>query len=226
MGKYQVQRKDRSHVFGIYEGDSAELAIEAMYRDAGYASRHDVEDVTGESGAIEAIQVEDSACRIDPAIAGADDCDSRLQDGDVSARDLAASKGMCPDEALINAMGRAWVCKAAGAPDDSSESWEQFGLPWCEKYNAAYQARAETLAAVSLYVIDNGAGDLTVVETSDISAAIRGLYGPGALCDDSIRTWRATDEGWALGTWGPGRAEGIIHEDDVPAAVKAAIEAS
>jgi len=38
-----------------------------------------------------------------------------------------------PSDELINAMGIAWVCRAAGAP-----SLDEGGLDWCAEYDAAY----------------------------------------------------------------------------------------
>jgi hypothetical protein len=52
-----------------------------------------------------------------------------------------------PDEALINAMGRAWVMKQATgqALDVTDEAWDRLGLPWCATYNEAYLATLERL---------------------------------------------------------------------------------
>jgi hypothetical protein len=41
--------------------------------------------------------------------------------------------GAAPSDELINAMGIAWVCRAAGAP-----SLDEGGLDWCAEYDAAY----------------------------------------------------------------------------------------
>lgn len=49
---------------------------------------------------------------------------------------LLADAGFCataPSDELINAMGIAWVCRAAGAP-----SLDEGGLDWCAEYDAAY----------------------------------------------------------------------------------------
>lgn len=96
----------------------------------------------------------DPACvcpwKKDPAVHGADDAEVYLSETDRTPEEIAAlvertrrGHHVLPDEMLINAMGRGWVLKTAGAPDDSDASWEAYGLPWCQRYNEAYLSRLE-----------------------------------------------------------------------------------
>jgi len=86
----------------------------------------------------------------DAAECGREDANAYLAETDESPdeiRLLAARMRrvqQLPDEGLINAMGRGWVLDAAGAPDNSDESWSEYGLPWCERYNDAYLATLES----------------------------------------------------------------------------------
>ena len=38
MPRFQIEVKSSGHVFGVYEGDSEDEAVEALARDAGYTS--------------------------------------------------------------------------------------------------------------------------------------------------------------------------------------------
>ena len=81
----------------------------------------------------------------DPVILGVSDCDEEVACG-TNPRDLIDAPGrLGADEALISALGRGTVLAFAGAPDESDESWERFGLPWCKRYSTAYAARAREL---------------------------------------------------------------------------------
>jgi hypothetical protein len=87
---------------------------------------------------------------VDPKAAAISDVESLVNEGGNPA-ELAREGGKGPDEALINAMGQAWVIRAAGGSkdDETSESaWERLGLPWCREYNRAYYARAAELVEV------------------------------------------------------------------------------
>jgi len=53
MTHYEVQHTRSGLIFGVYEAESAEAAIEAMYKDAGYDSKAQAEEVMGrESGMV------------------------------------------------------------------------------------------------------------------------------------------------------------------------------
>lgn len=87
----------------------------------------------------------------DAAKCGTEDAEGYLAATDETPEEIAriarrmrsGEPGMSPDEGLINGMGRGWVLAAAGAPDESDDSWYEFGEPWCAKYNEAYIARLE-----------------------------------------------------------------------------------
>jgi hypothetical protein len=49
MSKYEVFNQTSGHSFGVYEADSADEAIDACCRDAGYASKADAEQSTEQS---------------------------------------------------------------------------------------------------------------------------------------------------------------------------------
>lgn len=83
----------------------------------------------------------------DPIAAGREDCETAMREG-ADPADLARRDQLGADEALINAMGRGWVLRAAGAGDDQSErAWDEVGLPWCAQYSEAYRARAAEMTA-------------------------------------------------------------------------------
>jgi hypothetical protein len=82
--------------------------------------------------------------RSDPEGAAIEDCDCLIGEGSDPV-ELADDCGE-PDEALIQAMGRRFVCLLAGAPDDSEESWSTYALAWCAQYNAAFRANASKQA--------------------------------------------------------------------------------
>ena len=46
MSKYEVMSQKSSHSFGVYEAETAELAIDACCVDAGYESKADYEATT------------------------------------------------------------------------------------------------------------------------------------------------------------------------------------
>lgn len=47
MTKFEVSAKTTGHIFGIFEADTPEAAIEACNRDAGYASTAHSDEVVG-----------------------------------------------------------------------------------------------------------------------------------------------------------------------------------
>ena len=62
------------------------------------------------------------------------------------AREILAARGHGePDEALINAVGRAWILVEQCGVEDTDANWETHGLPWCERYNAGYWAAAQAI---------------------------------------------------------------------------------
>lgn len=75
---------------------------------------------------------------------GREDALTAIQEGADATALANAREGA--DEALISAMGTGWVLKQAGAPDDSHESWQTIGLPWCRAYADSYRATAKALA--------------------------------------------------------------------------------
>lgn len=84
-----------------------------------------------------------------PELLGIADCNEEVACG-TDPRDLVEAPGrLGADEALISALGRGTVLAFAGAPDDSDESWERFGLAWCKRYSAAYEARARKWVSVN-----------------------------------------------------------------------------
>lgn len=57
MKKYEVYRVDGSSL-GIFDGESPDAAIEAMYREAGYASAKEASEAIGEGAeALAAVEV-------------------------------------------------------------------------------------------------------------------------------------------------------------------------
>lgn len=71
-----------------------------------------------------------------PVIAGREDCELAL-----TMRDLEALAAPSPSQFLITLIGRHWILRASGAPDFSAQSWQLYGVPWCERYDAAYHSR-------------------------------------------------------------------------------------
>lgn len=57
MSKYEVSNVKSSHSFGVYEAESAEAAIEACCRDAGYDSKAQAEEVMGHESELIATEV-------------------------------------------------------------------------------------------------------------------------------------------------------------------------
>ena len=58
MAKYEVSNIKSSFSFGVYEAESAEAAIEACCKDAGYDSKADAEDAMGHEAELIAVEVE------------------------------------------------------------------------------------------------------------------------------------------------------------------------
>lgn len=59
MPKFEVRNTASGHSFGVYEAETAEQAIEACCRDAGYASRAHADEVTGRDDDLVAVEVTD-----------------------------------------------------------------------------------------------------------------------------------------------------------------------
>lgn len=57
MSKYEVSNNKSGHSFGVYEADSAEAAIEAACKDAGYDSKADAEAAMGRDSELVAAEV-------------------------------------------------------------------------------------------------------------------------------------------------------------------------
>lgn len=57
MTKFEVCSTKTGHIFGIFEADTPEAAIEACNRDAGYASTADANEVMGCEGTLIATEV-------------------------------------------------------------------------------------------------------------------------------------------------------------------------
>lgn len=57
MRKYEVRNIKSSHSFGVYEADSAEAAVAACCKDAGYDSKVDAEVVMGHESELVAVEV-------------------------------------------------------------------------------------------------------------------------------------------------------------------------
>lgn len=133
--------------------------------------------------------------RVDAEQAGREDCETVVSEG-TDAAELLKPGQMCPDEALISAMGRAWVIRAAGGEEDSDEAWEALGLPWCERYNAAYVARARELANEvtddQIEALGNDAGSAGDLEMVLLCAqALAGNATARAQCEKAILWTRA-----------------------------------
>lgn len=58
MKSYEVSNSKSGHSFGIYEADSAEAAIEAACKDAGYDSKAQAEEAMGRESELIASEVE------------------------------------------------------------------------------------------------------------------------------------------------------------------------
>jgi hypothetical protein len=56
MSKYEVSSSKSAYSFGVYEADSAEAAIEAACRDAGYDSKADAEAAMGREAELTAVE--------------------------------------------------------------------------------------------------------------------------------------------------------------------------
>lgn len=57
MTKFEVSNSKSAHSFGVYEAESAEAAIEAACKDAGYSSKADAEAVMGHESELVAVEV-------------------------------------------------------------------------------------------------------------------------------------------------------------------------
>lgn len=57
MSQYEVSNTQSAHSFGIYDADSAEAAIEAACKDAGYDSKADAEAAMGREAELVAVEV-------------------------------------------------------------------------------------------------------------------------------------------------------------------------
>lgn len=57
MAKYEVSNIKSAHSFGVYEAESAEAAIEACCKDAGYDSKAQAEEVMGHESELVAVEV-------------------------------------------------------------------------------------------------------------------------------------------------------------------------
>jgi hypothetical protein len=57
MNQYEVSNSKSAHSFGIYEAESAEAAIEAACRDAGYSSKAEAEAAMGRESELVAAEV-------------------------------------------------------------------------------------------------------------------------------------------------------------------------
>jgi hypothetical protein len=57
MARYEVSNVKSAHSFGIYEAESAEAAIEACCKDAGYDSKAQAEEVMGHDSELAAVEV-------------------------------------------------------------------------------------------------------------------------------------------------------------------------
>ncbi len=57
MNAYEVSNSKSTHSFGVYEAESAEAAIEAACKDAGYDSKAQAEEVMGHESELIAAEV-------------------------------------------------------------------------------------------------------------------------------------------------------------------------
>ena len=57
MSQYEVSNIKSAHSFGIYAAESAEAAIEAACKDAGYDSKADAEAAMGRDSELVAVEV-------------------------------------------------------------------------------------------------------------------------------------------------------------------------
>jgi len=58
MSKYEVSNIKSAHSFGVYEAKSAEAAIEACCKDAGYESKAQAGEVMGHDSELVAVEVQ------------------------------------------------------------------------------------------------------------------------------------------------------------------------
>ncbi len=58
MSKYEISNVKSAHSFGVYEAESAEAAIEACCKDAGYESKEQAEDAMGHESELVAVEVQ------------------------------------------------------------------------------------------------------------------------------------------------------------------------
>ncbi len=57
MSQYEVSNIKSAHSFGVYEAESADAAIEAACKDAGYDSKAHAEEVMGRASELVAVEV-------------------------------------------------------------------------------------------------------------------------------------------------------------------------
>ena len=57
MAQYEVSNSKSAHSFGIYEAESADAAIEAACKDAGYDSKAQLEDAMCRESELIAVEV-------------------------------------------------------------------------------------------------------------------------------------------------------------------------
>lgn len=57
MNRYEVINSKSAHSFGVYEAESAEAAVEACCKDAGYDSTAHAEEVMGRAAQLVATEV-------------------------------------------------------------------------------------------------------------------------------------------------------------------------
>ncbi len=57
MSKYEVSNSKSAHSFGVYEAESAEAAIEAACKAAGYDSKANAEAAMGRDSELVAVEV-------------------------------------------------------------------------------------------------------------------------------------------------------------------------
>ena len=58
MTQYEVSNSKSAHSFGVYAAESADAAIEAACKDAGYNSKADAEAAMGRDSELIAVEVE------------------------------------------------------------------------------------------------------------------------------------------------------------------------
>lgn len=57
MSQFEVSNAKSAHSFGVYEAETAEAAIEAACKDAGYESKTQAEEVMGRDSELVAVEV-------------------------------------------------------------------------------------------------------------------------------------------------------------------------